>query len=42
MVHSISSFEILLFYAKIKYPARQMRAPKFMELVRIKPYNYTS
>jgi hypothetical protein len=29
------------FYTvKIAYPTRQMRAPKLVELVRIKPYNY--
>jgi hypothetical protein len=37
MAHSNSSFEILLFCAKIKYPAGLVKAPKLVELVRIKP-----
>jgi hypothetical protein len=41
MVHSNSSFGILLFGEKLNIPARQVRAPKLMELVRAKPYNYS-
>jgi hypothetical protein len=40
MALSISSFEIVLFYKKIKYPARQVRAPKLVELVSLKHFTY--
>jgi hypothetical protein len=40
MVSSNSSFEVLLFYKKIKIPAKQLGTPKLVELVSFKPYNY--
>jgi hypothetical protein len=40
MVLSISSFEIVLFGEKVKYPARQVRAPKLVELVSLKHFTY--
>jgi hypothetical protein len=36
MVHSNSSFEILLFYEKLYISYKTTRAPKLIELVRIK------
>jgi hypothetical protein len=41
MMHSNSSFGILLFGEKLNIPTRQVRAPKLVELVRAKPYNYS-
>jgi hypothetical protein len=43
MVNSNSSFGILLISEKLNipsYPAKQVRTPKLMELVRIEPHNY--
>jgi hypothetical protein len=40
MVKSNSSFDILLFDGKMNIPTKQVRTPKLVELVRIKPYNY--
>jgi hypothetical protein len=41
MVHSNSSFEIVLFSEKLNIPAKQMRTLKLVELVINKPYNYS-
>jgi hypothetical protein len=41
MVHSNSTFRIFLFGEKLNIPARQVRAPKLMKLVRAKLYNYS-
>jgi hypothetical protein len=41
MVHSNSSFGIILFGEKLNIPIRQVRVPKLMELVRAKTYNYS-
>jgi hypothetical protein len=40
MVWSKSSFDILLFDGKLHIPTQQVRTPKHVELVKIKPYNY--